>query len=578
MAGLQLSGLASGFDWKSFIEQITLVNRAPITALEVEKSSNTTKLTSLTALGTRITDLQTSAKALKAEGLFAGRTATSGTTGSTWSISASANTVPGSYAIAVSQLATASKRTGTSDIGLGLATTDDVTGVTLSSMATSTAVTPGIFTVNGAQVTIALTDSLQQVFDKISTATSGAVTGSYSAATDKISLTSGSPITLGAGNDTSNFLSVARLGNNGTGSIVSSSTLGTVNQTAALASARLRTDITNVDGSGNGTFSINGVSISFNKTTESLATIIGKINASSAGVTAAYDALNDRMTLTNKATGDVGITTSETAGGFLAAVGVGAVATTRGNNALYTLNGGSTLSSMTNTFDSTSHGVAGLSVAVTSQSTETITVANSTTAARKAIEDFIAKFNSVQSYIDEQTKITSTNGKVTTALLSSNREIQTWASTLRSKAFESISGLSGTISRMEHLGIDFTAGTSQLAIKDSTKLENALRDKPTEVESFFKTASTGFVAKFETYTTSILGASTTGATGWLASEKNLLTKGNTSIDTQIGNLQRRLDSEKARMEASFIAMERAQSQLQQMQQQLANMFGSTAAK
>lgn len=552
-----------------------MVSRAPITALELEKSSNNTKLTSLSALGTRITDLQTSAKALKADGLFAGRSVTSSVTNSTWSLSAAANTASGSYAIAVSQLATASKRTGTSDIGLGLNTTDDVTGVTLSSMATATAVTAGVFTVNGAQVTIALTDSLDDVFDKISTATSGAVTATYSAADDKITLTSGSAITLGAGNDTSNFLSVMKLANNGTGSIVSGGTLGTVNQTAALASARLRTDITNVDGSGNGTFSINGVSISFNKNTESLSTIIGKINASSAGVTAAYDALNDRMTLTNKSTGDVGISTSETAGGFLAALGVGAVATTRGNNAVYTVNGGSNLTSTSNTLDASSHGITGLSVAVTSQTSETITVTNSSTSARKAIEDFIAKFNSVQSYIDEQTKITSTNGKVTTALLASNREIQTWASTMRNKAFESISGLSGTISRLEHLGIDFTAGTSQLAIKDATKLDTALRDKPTEVESFFKTATTGFVAKFETYTTSILGASGTGASGWLLSEKNLLTKGNTSIDTQIGNLQRRLDSEKARMEASFIAMERAQSQLQQMQQQLANMFAST---
>jgi flagellar hook-associated protein 2 len=572
MPGIQLAGLASGFDWKSFIDQMQAVGRAPIDALNLEKSNNTTKTSSLTAIGTRFTDLQTSVRALKADGLFAGRSISSGNATSTWSLSAAANTAPGSYAIAVSQLATASRRTGTNDIGLGISTTDTVTGVTLASMATANPVSAGVFTVNGAQVTIALTDSLKDVFDKISTATGGTVTAGYSAADDKITLSSGSPITLGAGNDTSNFLSVARLTNNGSGTISSTSALGTVNQTAALASARLTTDITNVDGSGNGTFTINGVAISFNKTTDSLSAVMARINASSAGVTAAYDSLNDRMTLTNKGTGDLGITTSETAGGFLAAVGVGAVATTRGNNALFTVNGGSTLSSASNTLDATSHGISGLSVAITSQTTETITVANSSTNARKAIEDFIAKFNSLQSYIDDQTKITSSNGKVTTSLLADNHEIQGWASSLRGKVFEAVGGTGGTISRLESLGIDFTAGTSQLAIKDSTKLDTALRDKPTEVQAFFTTATTGFAAKIDAFTTNVLGTSGSGGSGWLFSEKNLLTKSNSSIDLQIATIQRRLDSEKQRMTDSFIAMEDVQSKMQQMQTQLSNMF------
>jgi hypothetical protein len=89
------------------------------------------------------------------------------------------------------------------------------------------------FTVNGKQVTLATTDSLQQVFDKIATATSNTVTASYDSSvgqptSDKITLGSGSPIILGSATDTSNFLQVAQLFNNGTGSISSTSALGSV--------------------------------------------------------------------------------------------------------------------------------------------------------------------------------------------------------------------------------------------------------------------------------------------------------------------------------------------------------------
>jgi flagellar hook-associated protein 2 len=575
---LQLAGLASGFDWRSFIDQVMELNRVPVTRLESEKTSNNSKLTSLNNLGTRLSELQTSVRALKAEGLFTGRTAATTTAGSGWAASASSGTTTGAYAFNVTRLATQSTRGGAGDIGLGLAATNDVSGVTLASMATATAVTAGTFTVNGAQVTVALTDSLQDVFNNISTATGGAVTASYDSATDKISLTPASPtdtIILGAANDTSNFLAVARLANGGSGTLASSTALGATSASAPLASARLRNAITAVDGSGNGSFTVNGVSVAYNVNTDSLSTILGRINNSSAGVTAAYDAAVDRVVLTNKTTGDLGLSVSEAAGGFLDAVGLGAGSTlTHGDNAQFTVNGGPTLTSASNTFTAAAHGIAGLSVTANTATTQTITVDSATTSMRGAIDDFIKKFNNVQQYIDDQTKITSTNGRVTAALLANNREIQSWQSSLRYTAFAAVSGLSGTITRLENLGIDFTAGTSQLAIKDTAKLDAALRDKPTEIEAFFKNATTGFSEKLDTFMTNLLGASGTGSGGLLGAQKDTLTKGNTSIDTQIANLERQLASERSRLETSFLAMEQAQATIQQMQSQLSQAFGS----
>ncbi len=579
MASIQLSGLISGFDWKSFIDEVMELNRAPITRLQAEKTTNNSKVSALDNLGTRLSELQTATRALKTEGLFTGRTAASSTTGSTWSTNTSSGTATGAYNFNVTQLATTSKRSGAGDIGLGISATNDVSGVTLASMSTATAVTAGDFTVNGAKVTIALTDSLQDVFTKISTATGGNVTASYDSTTDKISLNSASAITLGAANDTSNFLAVARLSNGtNTGVIESGTGLGSTSQNTPLASARLRNSITAVDGSGNGSFTVNGVSVSYNVNTDSLSTILGRITNSGAGVSASYDAAADRVVLTNKTTGDTGLSVSEAAGGFLDAVGLSGSSTlARGKDAQYTVNGGPVLTSTSNTFSAASHGITGLTVTANTESSQTITVDANTTGMRGSIDEFIKKFNAVQSYIDTATKVTSANGKVTAAILSNNREIQAWQSTLRSTAFSAVSGLSGTISRLENLGIDFTSGTSELAIKDPAKLEAALRDKPSEVEAFFKSATTGFAARLETFNTTLLGASGTGTGGLLGSQKETLNKGNTSIDTQIANIERQLASERSRMEAGFLAMENAQATIKNMQSQLTQAFSSSSS-
>jgi len=323
-----LSGLASGFDWKSFIDQIMAVQNAPIDRIRAQEQTNLAKNTALTDLQTRITSLQNSSKALATPTLFGGRQATSTTANSTWKPLADTGTASGSYQLAVSKLATTARLNGTSDLGLALSTTNDVSALTLATLPTATAVTAGTFTVNGAKVTVALTDSLDQVFTAISTATGGAVTASYDSTTDKITLNGGATeVMLGAANDTSNFLNALKLANNTTPTTSSTSRLGVLNQSATLANSRLSTAITAVDGSGNGTFSVNGVSIAYNVNTDSLSTIYSRINQSGAGVTVAYDGNNDRVSLINNVTGDTGISVSETAGGLMDALGLSTGAT-----------------------------------------------------------------------------------------------------------------------------------------------------------------------------------------------------------------------------------------------------------
>lgn len=563
---LQLSGLASGFDWKTLVDRLMAVERAPIDRLTTEKNRNAAKVSALTNLGTKLTALQDSSNILSAEGSFGGRTAASTTTSSTWSASASASTSVGAYKIAVSQLATFARRDGAADIGTRISATNDVSGTTLANLPIGAAITAGTFSVNGQAVTVATTDSLQSVFDAISTATSGAVTAAYNPATDKVELTGSGEIVLGAANDTSNLLGALKLANNGTSAVESSTKLGTVKTTATLANANLGAAITAVDGSGNGSFTLNGVSIAYNVNTDTVAGMLARINQSGAGVTANYDAANDRVSLTNNSTGDIGIGVSETAGGLLGALGLTTGGTlVRGENAEFTLNDGATLTSKSNTLDATAHGVTGLNVTVNTEATQTIQVAADTKSMRGKIEDFIAKFNDIQDYLDAATKITTTSaGKVSTAVLTDNREIQEWGRSMRQMAFAAVGGLSGTISRLEHLGIDFTSGTNKLEIKDGAKLDTALRDKSTDVDAYFRTASTGFAAKFKTFLANVGTANTTQQTN--------LTKTNTSLDTQIADIERRLAQQREIMTSAFISMETAQSKLQSQQAALSGAF------
>jgi flagellar hook-associated protein 2 len=569
MSGIQISGLLSNsaFDWKSVVDQLIAADSVPVTNLQTQQTTNTGKITALASLSTSMQDLQDSLQAIRSGDLFNLRNVSSDTANTTWKSNSANGATVGSYTFAVQQLATATSVQGPSDIGAGLAPTSNVSGLTLANLNTAAALTAGTFTVNGKTVTIATTDSLQDAFDKISTATGGDVTASYNPTTDGVTLTSASnsEVILGAANDTSNFLSALKLANNGTSTLSSSASLGVLQPSAVLASAGLRNAITAVDGSGNGSFSINGVSISYNISTDTLGAVIARINQSGAGVTATYDSTTDSMKLTNNSTGDIGMGISDVSGGLLDAMGLtGSATLTHGKNALFTVNGGPTLTSSSNTLDSSIHGIAGLSVTVNTQATQTVTVSSDTASMTSAIQTFIDKFNALQDAIDTNTKTTVSGTTVTTSTLSDNREVQSWASNLRSLVFNAVDGVTGTVQRLDNLGIDFDSTSGHLTIKDSDKLASALEDHPDDVEAFFLTPTTGLVSKGYTYLTDLMSTD--------SSQQDDLNQANNDITTQITTLNARLDDERTTLTNAFISMLDAQSQAQSESTTLTNAF------
>lgn len=239
---LSLSGLASNFDWKTLVSQLGDAERAPQLRLRSEQNTLNQRNNAYSSIKTQLLVLKSRVDALKDPDLY-GTRSSSVTDSTIASVSASTDTPLGSIDLTITQLATSSKHVGAIDAGRAISSTNDVSGVIISGAGFSTPVSAGTFTVNGHQVTIESSDTLQAVFDQISAQTNGEVTASYDSQTDRITLSGNGPIVLGSANDTSNFLQVSRLTNNGTGTITSAGNLGGVRRSVTLGSSNLGVDV-----------------------------------------------------------------------------------------------------------------------------------------------------------------------------------------------------------------------------------------------------------------------------------------------------------------------------------------------
>ena len=563
---LSLSGLASGFDWKTVVDQLIAVERVPQNRVRAEKSQNTTELGALADLKTRLTELQETAQGLNESALYDRRATSFSNEDLNWTAGAADGTPTGTYSFSVEQVATRTLRSGAANVGSAISGNSDVSGLLLSNLRMGTEITDGRFHINGEAVDVELTDTLQDIFDKIATATDGQVSASYDQATDRITLSGTGEVVLGGGNDTSNFLFATQLYNNGTSNVTSSAPLGTVDLDQPIATSGL-VPVTAVDVDGNGRFFVNGTEITFNVNTDSVRALMSRINASEAGATIRYDSRDDRFIMENAITGDRGLVLTEDSGGLLGSLGLLAGSSlTRGQNAEVRVNGGPVLIAADNTFDETLHGIAGLSVTAQTEGTQSVTVTSDTEDLKTQVNDFIAKYNGVQAYIEAQTAITiGEDGKVTTSTLTSNREVDEIGRRLRSLVFGNGSALAGAIRPMDDIGIGFGSEGATLEIHDQATFNNALAGQLDQVKTLFSDSTGGLAKRLDTFIGNI-----TATDGTLNTQIKTIEKENRSLDEQIAAIERRLTQQREALTASFIRMEEAQSSMNSQLQALNN--------
>jgi flagellar hook-associated protein 2 len=556
---LAVTGLASGMDWSTVISELADAERSPETQWEAQQTTLSSQNTAYTTLAGQFTTLQTDIETLQDSSLYSGTTVQSSNSTVATATGGSGATL-GKYTFNISQLATAATLNGTTGVSQVLGPAGDPGAVTLGTAGFATPVTAGTFMVDGKQVTVATTDSLQDVFNAIATATNNTVTAAYDSTTDKISLTSSdnSKITLGSSADTSNFLQVAQLYNNGTGSIASSSALGHVQTTVTMTDSGLTTAVTD-GGSGAGAFTINGVTINYDASSDSIQNVIDDINNSAAGVTADYDANNNSFTLTNNTTGDVGISMQDVTGNFLQATGLSGGTLQSGQNLLYTLNGGSKqLVSQSNTIAPTSSGVSGLSVTALQTGSTTVGVTSDTSGVSTAIQQFVTDYNAIQKTITtDQAVTTSSSGTVTPGILTGDLTANGLASGLRSLISDSVPGLSGAISMLSSLGIQTNGQNNTLSV-DTTTLNSVISTNLNSVQQLFNSPTNGLATQFNNYINNAIGTN-----GTITNHQASLSQQNTALSTQIANLETKITADTATWTSEFEAMETAESQATQ---------------
>lgn len=570
-SAVSLSGLASGIDWTSLVSQLVEVERAPETALRTTQSKLQTQNNAYQSLGTQMTTLQDSISDLLDPSTFDSR-ATNLSNSTVASATAADGAALGTYTFNITSLATDAVLKGTAATAQHLSPTDDVSSLVVGTAGFGTAVKAGTFTVNGKAITIAATDTLKSVFDQISSATGGAVTASYSSATDEISLNSTSPIVLGSVTDTSNFLQVSKLYNNGTGAITSTSALGSLNLTNKLSSANLSTPITD-GGSGAGAFAINGVTINYNSSTDAISDVLNRINNSAAGVTATYDTINNRFLLTNKTTGDVGISMQDVTGNFLAATGLSAGTLQRGTNAQYSINGGGNLVSQSNIITSDSSGLSGLTLTALTTGTTTVSVSSNTTKISNAITNLVNEYNAAQKYITSQVaSSTDSSGTVTAGTLSGQTDVEGIATQLRHILMGAPGGLTGAVQTLNSLGIVSNGNDNTLSISNPTALTNALTNNLDAVKKLFTDPTSGLATQLNTYLDNV-----NGDNGLIATKEASLTSQSTDIDDTIAQMERKISDDQDRLNAEFVAMETAESTINTQKQYLTSAFGGSSS-
>ena len=552
---LSLSGLASGFDWKSVVDQLVQVERAPQSRLRDQQTTLKNQKSAVSNLVDELETLQSKVEALQEDTLYTNQKATSSDT-DVATATATSSTPQGSYNLVITALATNASFRGTGGIGGGITTS---TSVTSSSAGFATSVTNGTFTVNGTVITIDGGQSLDDLMNSMQNAIGGAATVTYSAVTDKITIDgAGTNIVLGSSADSSNFLKATRLFTNGTDDVVSTGELGGLNLSGTISSEL---------GVSDGIITINGVDITL-ASTDTVTAALNKITASAAEVTASYDPVNDRFLLTNKNTGNIGFSLVNNTSTFLTASGLIGGTLSAGVNAQFTINGSGTMYSTTNSFDADSHGIEGLSIAALTTGSSTIEVDNDTEAVKSAISAFVQQYSKVQSIVDSQTaSTTAADGKVTAGLLATDSTVISIASELRHRTLADGPSSLVSIKRLESLGFKSSGFSNKLQLDDAAALDDALANSLDEIATLFTDSTDGIATRVQAYAESLVGDD-----GSLLNHVDTFTKQSKAIDLQVADMEKLVQSDKERLTAGFVAMEGAQAKVNQQLQFLAQRF------
>lgn len=649
VAPISFPGIASGIDYNSIITKLTSMTTAPETQLNQQIATLNAANAELIKINGLLSTLQSSLNGLSQPNLYDAMAASSSNASIANATAISGgNAAPGSYTVTSTQLATATDvvsnpAAGHSELdALGASTGDKVplaqsyAAVTPSNGSSS----QGSVTINGVTVSYDVnTQSLQTIFANINSAVRAATgdasfTIGFAGASDTVQITdANNPISLGSASDSGNLLQVLRLdtaqiSNTATsGSVTGTAGVGGINPDLALNSSNPSgtTDANAVTPVTSGFFTINGVQISVSAANDNLNSVIARINASSAGVTASYDAATGQISLTNKTTGAQSIVlgSSSDTSNFLSAMGLTAASgakTTIGKQASVTFqDAGGTSHTVYSNSNTVTNAIPGVQLTLVSNSTTPfqVTVSQDSSSLVSAVNTFVSAYNAAIVEIDNATAppvvAQGSNGSaigvpasaaVGAGVLYNNGDVQTIKDALVNMvtAFDP----NNAESSLSSIGLNLTSSFTQLQANTSsssssqpvttqtmagtdgelqalnvTALQSALASNPSAVQSLLSGAQ-GIVTQMGTYLTGATGLPTQTASGLLGSIPSVsLIQGfentnNSMIDSirqQITQIQDNADQQANALRTEFVSTETQLAGYQALQQQVGAMFG-----
>lgn len=189
----------------------------------------------------------------------------------------------------------------------------------------------------------------------------------------------------------------------------------------------------------------------------------------------------------------------------------------------------------------------------------TITITGDTTAQKTSIQDFISKFNSLQSYITEKMAVTkNTDGTYTRATLAGDSMLSSLKTDLGRMLTTTYTN-SGTLSSLRQIGITMDE-SGQLTISDSTKLDNALSTDYNNTKLLLDAVMTGVMNKINRYT---------GTSSYVDTAIKAVEREADNINDQITSMNERLEKKEAQLYDQFAAAQTTLESLEYQQQAIA---------
>ncbi len=503
-SGINISTLTgSGIDTNSLITQLVQLEQDKVTKVQTQADSYQTRITTYDSINAGVTDIQTKLNALNDAG-FSTFTTTSSNP-SVVSLAAASGGTPGDYSLDIYQTAKAEKV---------ISSDQKISSQTAALSAAG--ITNGTITINGVDITVNSTDTIQDLRAKINNTTKadGSALGvnasvvQVSANNFRLVLSASNTVTTSTSGTTTSTQNNTMTLKDTTGSVLqnlgliqdANGGLGVTNQViqsndsiadafSALAIGQTIT-FTGTDHAGN---AVNGSFVKQSNNISDLQTSIYTAFHGMANVNIADSASGGQLSLTDNVGGTSAMALTSLNFGATSHTAATATVGTQGQNVLsvgqnaYFAVDGVLMNNATNTASGFIQGVTLTLAGKTNGTSAEISIARDMTSISQKITDLLTSYNTLLNYVNQETKYGDTTSGTTNGSIAGDMTARTIVQQIHDALISEVNTNAGTqITSLAMIGLTTNTTDGTLSI-DSAKLTDALTNHFNDVENLFVT-------------------------------------------------------------------------------------------